>query len=81
MKTKETHCPICECKLDDASAMQEGTVPKPGDVTICLYCQGVLEFDENMDLIEANYETLIELDLVHLSRAHRIVNKFHEIIK
>jgi|WetSurMetagenome_2_1015567.scaffolds.fasta_scaffold696780_2 hypothetical protein len=54
-------CPICGELLDRLSEPEgkptEG--PKPGDVTVCLYCAGVLEIDENLEYIEGD---ILKLD-------------------
>jgi hypothetical protein len=43
----EAKCQGCGRKLNAASS-EEMNLPKPGDVTICLYCGAFLEFDSEM---------------------------------
>lgn len=38
-------CPYCEARLDAASHTTEKIAPKPGDLTVCMYCASVLVFD------------------------------------
>jgi len=46
---KPTLCPTCGAKLD--AATHAGTLdpelrPKPGDLTLCAYCDALLQFDD-----------------------------------
>lgn len=41
----DVQCPLCNAKLNGASA-PGGEGPKPGDLSICIQCSGVLEFQE-----------------------------------
>lgn len=48
-----SRCPKCH-KLLDAHTGISGTVPKPGDITICFYCGCILVFNEEKELIIAD---------------------------
>jgi hypothetical protein len=39
-------CPACHAKIAAATHATEKISPKPGDLSICLYCKTVLVFDE-----------------------------------
>lgn len=41
-------CPVCLSAADAASDLRGDAQPKPGDITVCLYCASILEFDEEM---------------------------------
>jgi hypothetical protein len=41
-------CPLCGAVIDAASCLQDDAHPTPGDLTICLRCQGLLIFTEDM---------------------------------
>lgn len=42
-------CPRCGYHMDTSSSvMDDGAVPRPGDVTICMNCGGLLAFDEDL---------------------------------
>lgn len=44
-ESQDVQCPLCNEKLNGASAPgRKG--PKPGDLSICIRCNGVLEFQE-----------------------------------
>jgi hypothetical protein len=38
----ETRCPWCGKRLDSVSHLTEDRVPKPGDLAVCLGCNGTL---------------------------------------
>lgn len=53
-------CPICKSKLDAVTSTQKSEYkPSPKDLTMCVYCGGVLYFEEDMALAEMP-EVLIE---------------------
>jgi len=74
---KETYCPRCDNKLDGFTEMKEGTTPKSGDVTVCLYCSAVLEFTDDMMLDFAPIDVIEEV-MLELSRAQMIVKEYNE---
>lgn len=39
-------CPYCDSKIDGASDPLGDAEPKPGDITICIYCAGLMVFDQ-----------------------------------
>jgi hypothetical protein len=52
-------CPTCESKLDAATAFDDsGATARPGDVTICVYCNEILEFTEELMLVKVDITTL-----------------------
>jgi hypothetical protein len=52
-------CPTCESKLDAATAFDDsGATASPGDVTICVYCNEILEFTEEFMLAKVDITTL-----------------------
>jgi len=47
--TRKAHCPTCGTELSGASPVEvRDALPDPGDLSVCLYCAELLEF--NMDL-------------------------------
>jgi hypothetical protein len=53
-----TPCPHCGHPIDGAAAVASERAPEPGDVTICIYCADILEFDEHMVLRRCDIEKL-----------------------
>lgn len=37
-------CPGCCAHLDAASGLKGDEAPRPGDITVCIYCCGLLRF-------------------------------------
>ena len=67
-------CPHCSKTLDGFTCIgDEYTPPEEGCVTVCVYCQSVLEMDANKEFIFVTMETLEEIDFPTLQQAHRIV--------
>jgi hypothetical protein len=74
----ETPCPACGRTLDGALAMaHDGGGPKPGDVTVCIDCESLLEFTDGpglrrLDLASLDDRTKAELyaclNLVRLAK-------------
>ena len=56
----EMRCPSCHASLDAARAPDGRRKPKPGDVTVCGYCQSVLQFTV-LGLAIASDEVLIAI--------------------
>lgn len=52
-------CPTCDTILDAATSTDGyDTTPKAGDVTVCIYCNDVLEFTDDMEFIHVDIKTL-----------------------
>lgn len=57
------HCPCCQRKLDCATYMgKEKRKPKPSDLTICMYCTTLLQFDESLCVKELSAQEINLLD-------------------
>jgi hypothetical protein len=55
----ESPCPACGRTLDGALAMaHDGAGPSPGDVTVCIDCEALLEFGEGHTLRRLDVATL-----------------------
>jgi len=56
VRLNSCECPTCKSILDAATQASEGGpgVPCPGDITICLYCQELLTFDGDLNLVKQN---------------------------
>lgn len=64
-KVPECACPYCGKVLDDATAVHgqgEKAKPTPGDVSLCIDCGGLIEFDQDCKLMKMRDETWKELD-------------------
>jgi hypothetical protein len=50
-------CPHCRKNLDGASG-PKGSSPGPGDFSICVYCCGVMRFDDDLQLVPVSESDL-----------------------
>ena len=66
-------CPSCGKKLDAATHPTEDVAPLPGDVTICLCCQDILIFTEDLGLRRPTDQELETLPLLEISRIQRVL--------
>ena len=69
-------CPSCNKLLDGFTSIQLGHEPKPGDISVCLYCRKVLEFTNNMKLKIASADAVEECGLLDLSKAQLVSKRF-----
>ncbi|QIG76932.1 hypothetical protein EVC30_103 [Rhizobium phage RHph_Y1_11] len=70
-----TPCPHCKVGLDAATEVSSGRGPGPGDVTICAYCGGFSQYDDNMILVELTTDQLVDLD----AGTRATLLKMHEV--
>lgn len=73
MKTtrlSESACPTCGKTLDAATHMTDVS-PSPGDCTICLGCQDILIFTEELGLRRPTDQELETLPLLEISQVQR----------
>jgi hypothetical protein len=57
----ECHCPNCDRKLSAASSPKELALPKPGDISVCVYCGELLEYDSDLHSIRLSAATRAKL--------------------
>jgi hypothetical protein len=62
-RTTPTLCPTCGHKLDAATGLDHDHKPSPGDLSVCIQCGEILEFDEEIKLILISEGTIEKLDL------------------
>lgn len=60
-----SHCPYCNATLDAATGINTEDKPSPGDLTVCVECQNICRFDENLQLRVATKEYLIRAFAAH----------------
>jgi hypothetical protein len=74
-------CPGCGAKLDGATNVDDGGEPKPGDVTVCMYCSMglIFETDKLRRLTLAEESRLPREMRRNLMRARWAVNKMRSM--
>lgn len=59
----EPDCPQCGAKLDGAYDPTDPTnSPKGGDATVCVYCESVLMYNDDLSLRKAEREDMSDED-------------------
>jgi hypothetical protein len=57
----EAYCPKCNTQLNGASDPIGEAVPKPGDLSVCIYCAELLVFNTDMTLRSLAFKEMLEL--------------------
>jgi hypothetical protein len=57
IKTPVTSCPTC-CKVIDAATGLNAKFPEPGNLSVCVGCGTMLQYDEGLALKKLNEEQL-----------------------
>lgn len=69
-------CPVCFHLLDAATCASGDATPKPGDLTVCLYCTTFLKFNEQLrhvTLQDGEFSKLGEIERRTLVRARNLI--------
>ncbi len=64
MKTsdvKESSCPQCGTKFNQATHLSKDVQPKPGDMSLCINCGTILKFKNNLTVRLATLEEMLQL--------------------
>lgn len=70
-RVKASPCPGCGEVQDGAFSPESDDSPEPGDFSICLECQGLYVFGEDMQLRELTEAEILEVPLDQVSRFQR----------
>lgn len=41
-------CPYCGTATDAITSLTSKSLPQPGDVSVCIYCAGIWQFDDRL---------------------------------
>jgi predicted transcriptional regulator YdeE len=61
----EVRCARCNHLTDAATGIDQAVRPEPGDITICIRCGVIEQFNESMELVEMPYAELQKFVLEH----------------
>lgn len=77
----DDNCPKCQKHINAATATDgdSGLEPTPGDVTVCVGCAGILQFDGSMKLKELSFEDLSSMDTETQAELLKAVNVVQEL--
>lgn len=77
-KYKQPNCPVCNSQLDAVTGITKDVKPKPGDITLCLYCGEVMEFTKtgfkSVDIEKLTPETQCDI-----KKVQRLRKKFKQV--
>lgn len=59
-----SQCPYCGIMLNSAGS-EDGSNPRPGDLTVCMYCCEVARFCDDLTLAKISLDSLSE-DLLNV---------------
>lgn len=71
----QPYCPVCKKLLNGFTSVDHQNSPKPGDVTVCTSCNGILQFNESMGLKLAPVE-VIEKYMLEISKAQQKAKEY-----
>lgn len=81
VKVPPSNCPVCGARQDAATNLTQQEGPKPGDLTVCLYCQTVCRFaGEEMQLVVVGQEELEKLDPEFSAYLGGVISKCKEVM-
>jgi hypothetical protein len=67
----ESRCPECAHRFDRASDSEfSGSAPTPGDITLCIECAAILQYDDAMQ--PQTFTALETLEPDHLSEVLKV---------
>lgn len=77
---KGTHCPVCNTYLDAAANSDgSGSIPSPGDLSICIECLSYLRYQEDLSLKLLTDDELIALSSEELYSITQARNYFQRV--
>ena len=79
MRLKKDKCLACGTVIDCASGVTTESKPKPGDITICLYCGHLMAFDNELMVRTLTDAEMLEVagnkDILEIQRVRGEVMK------
>lgn len=78
VRLPEDRCPKCGGKLDAATGAESGPGPEAGDLSVCIHCLAMLQFDPNLRLkrlTDDEFEALPEEARTGMLRAQTVMRR------
>ena len=79
----ESVCPNCNKNQDSAKPGPDNTneAPVPGDYAICINCQTINVYGDNLELREPTIEELLHAPTLEISQIQRVISEAFEKMK
>ena len=83
-KLKESHCGECKKPLDGATSVEGDYTPSENDLSVCIYCGAINQFNSDLELELCSEEVLNEIRegapviWLSLQKAQKIVKEIHD---
>jgi len=77
-RQEASNCPDCGKSLDASTHLEDDVVPVPGDIGVCLYCQGIHIFTETLGRRVPTEEDIATMPLAAVSHLQRILTTAKE---
>lgn len=75
VRMPEATCPSCKKKVDGASGVTGARVPKPDDLSVCIYCASVSQYDASMQLKTFDVNALTSEERAEVEQAQQLVRR------
>ena len=75
VRMPEATCPSCQKKVDGASGVTGARHPKPDDLSVCIFCAGVSQYDAEMQLKPFDMSVLTSDERREVEQAQQLVRR------
>lgn len=81
-KTKESECLCCYKKLNGACSVGSNAKPRPGNISICIYCGHIMAYGKELRLRELTDKEMYDVagmkEIIQIQKARKYLE--HESI-
>lgn len=83
LPNKFANCPVCDTKLDGATCVDgdDEIIPQAGDVSVCMYCGTILEYEDGLFVHEISDKKLEQIKIEDYSTYSLLLRIQQEILK
>lgn len=60
--TPDARCPYCNAEINRATSASGAEAPSPGDLSLCVYCQGLSVFSDDLTFRKITDEERASID-------------------
>ncbi|HET8688702.1 MAG TPA: hypothetical protein VFM18_18965 [Methanosarcina sp.] len=80
----ESICPTCKYIMDAATSVGEKATPSPGDISLCMGCGELLEFNDDLILVKASESVLQDMPIeqrIGIAQLQGYIRQIREHVK